>query len=204
MEHVIAHEVGHIVRLFQVPEAERLQPSITPETRTKAAEQIIQELVALTEVGVPTEIIPDLFGNAYEGLCSQLASFPADLRIEQWIYDRFPGLRRVQQRSLTQEVERSFPLFDPGHRLLTAPTIWQAQMAMNAAQAWQVSMMFNKPELLTLFQRYSLGIPGRNLARMVLDEPDEGHRSDMAAVGQWAEELGLVGWFDWAPYQGSR
>ena len=153
---------------------------------------------------MPEEDLPDLFDGWLSALGSQLTSFPADLRIEQWVYDKFPGLRGVQERSLTADVQRAFPLFDPLVIASVPRTIWQPTMAMNAAQAWQVAMLYNKPELLDLFQKHSLGIPGRNLARMVLDEPDEGHRSDMVAVNQWAEELGLTGWFAWAPFEGSR
>lgn len=204
LEHLIGHEVGHVVRLFRVPQEERLQPAVSGETRARAAEQVVHELVLLMGQGVPMEVVLDLFNMQYEGLCTQLASAPADLRIEQWLFNHYPGLHRVQERSLVKEVERSFPLFAAGHRVLTPPSIWRAQMAMNAAQAWQVAILFNQPELLALFQEHGLGIPGRNLARMVLDAPDEGHRSDMEAVNRWAEELGLTGWFEWAAYEGSR
>ncbi len=70
-------------------------------------------------------------------------------------------------------------------------------MAMNAAQTWHVALLSNRPDLLTRLQQYSLAIPGRNLALMVLDASDKGHRSDIEAVEQWAEEMGLTGWFEW-------
>ena len=45
---------------------------------------------------------------------------------------------------------------------------------------------------------------GEMLARNVLDGPDQGHRSDMAATNRWAEELGLTGWFKWQTFQESQ
>ncbi len=45
---------------------------------------------------------------------------------------------------------------------------------------------------------------GESDAFVILDAPDHGHRSDIAAVDQWAEELGLTGWFAWQSYEGNR
>ena len=204
LEQIIAHEVGHIVRLFQVPQEERLQPAVSRETGIYLVEQLAPELDQLIEQGFPDEVMPEMFNIWYNSLGSQLASFPADLRIEQWIYSNYPGLRAVQERSLTQEVQRAFPLFQPENRLLTPPTIFRAQMAMNAAQAWQVANLYKRPDILLPFREHGFLDAGRHLANLVFNAPDEGHRSDMEAVKIWANELNLEGWFEWVPYEGSR
>src|SRR3989442_1387211 len=38
LDHLIVHEVGHIVRVQQVPEAERLMPALTQENLLSVAE----------------------------------------------------------------------------------------------------------------------------------------------------------------------
>src|SRR6266545_2994710 len=38
LPHLIAHEVGHLVRLYEVPEDERLMPALTIDARRRAAE----------------------------------------------------------------------------------------------------------------------------------------------------------------------
>ncbi|GEM_PF-962366 len=204
LEQIIAHEVGHIVRLFQVPQEERLQPAVSKETGIYVVEQLAPELDQLLEQGFPDEVMPEMFNIWYNSLGSQLASFPADLRIEQWIYSNYPGLMAVQERALTQEVQRAFPLFQPENRLLTPPTIFRAQMAMNAAQAWQVANLYKRPDFLVPFREHGFLDAGRHLASLVFDAPDQGHRSDMEAVKTWAKELNLEGWFEWAAYEGSR
>src|SRR5439155_13305039 len=90
LDHLVAHEVGHLVRLHQVPEAERLMPSTTPATRRRAAHQVVGELARLVAAGLRDEAIPELFLIWHGGVCSQLTSFPADLRIEAWIHQQFP------------------------------------------------------------------------------------------------------------------
>ncbi len=51
LDHLIVHEVGHIVRLHQVPEAERLMPAITQDTRRMVVQQIQGELATLLARG---------------------------------------------------------------------------------------------------------------------------------------------------------
>jgi hypothetical protein len=202
--HLIAHEVGHLVRLYQVPEEERLMPAITTASRRRAAERILPELGALLSRGLPAEALVELFDVWYQGVCTQLGSFPADLRIEASIRERFPALRRVQERSLREEVRRTVPLFGPEAVALTPPTIYRTTMAMNAAQAYQIADFYSAPELTERFDRHGSGALGARLARMVLTAPDEGHRSDRQATEQWAEALQLTGWFEWRPYTGTR
>lgn len=197
LEHLVVHEVGHLVRLYQVPEAERLRPALTPACRQGAAAQIIAELDQVVEYGLPEQVLPDVFEVWHHGVCIQVANFPADLRIEAWIHQQFPGLRLVQRRSLIEEVQRSFPLFHPDVVRFTPPTVHRATMAMNAAQAYQVAELYNRPGLVEPFERHGFSAIGRRLLALALGPEYQGHRSDMHAANVWARELGLSGWFEW-------
>lgn len=202
LPHLIAHEVGHLVRLFKVPEDERLMPVITLECRRRAAEQLIPEFAQMVRRGLPdTESVLDIFDTWQRAVISQLTNFPADFRIENWIFTTFPGLHRIQQRSLIEEVQRGFPFFQPEVRRYTPATVYRATMAMNAAQAYHVTDLYAMPELMQPFDKHGFGEIGRQLARMILetdgDSVDEGHRSDMAVTNAWAQELGLREWFQW-------
>jgi hypothetical protein len=204
LEHLVAHEVGHLVRLYQVPEAERVMPSVTPATRLRAIEQLAPELLSLVRNGLPDDALVKLFDVWHQGVCGQLASFPADLRIEAWIHSAFPGLRLVQRKSLIAEVARAIPSFLPAARAFTPPTVYRATMAMNAAQAIHVAQLFATPSLIEPFERQGFGTRGRHLLGLVLDAEDDGHHSDRQAIDAWARELRLTGWFDWQPYTGIR
>ena len=202
MEHIIANEIGKIVRLYQVPPEERLQMAATPDNAIHALDQLMPELMdMLFKIDLPMTELHEMFNMWHQNLCTQLASYPSDLRIEQWMYSNYPGLRVVQERSLLHQVQRSFPLFEPGHRLLTPPIIFRANMSMNAAQAWQVANLYKRPDILLPFREHGFIDAGRHLARLVFDAPDEGHRSDIEAVKRWAKVLNLEGWFEWEPYE---
>jgi hypothetical protein len=105
-------------------------------------------MIARLGTGLPADAYAELFEQWYRQVCTQLVGFPADLRIEQWIHDRFSGLRQIQRQSLIQEVHRSFPGFAPEVLALTPPTIFRATMAMNAAQAYHVAELYGLPELM--------------------------------------------------------
>lgn len=203
LPHLIVHEVGHLVRLHQVPEEERLIAAVTPEARRRAFAQLEPELEGLVRRGLPAAVLREVVDVWQHSLATQLANFPADLRIEAWINARFPRLLGVQWRALSSEVERSFPLFDPRVIALTPPTVYRATMEMNAAQAVQVAELFRRPDLVVPFAQHGLEEPGRRLVELALSPADEGHRSDMAATNVWAEALGVTGWFEWRPFQAS-
>lgn len=71
---------------------------VTPEARSVAVHQLIPDMLELLRNGVPEQLLPDLIEDRYEAICQQVANGPVDLRIEQWIHDRFLGLRPVQAR----------------------------------------------------------------------------------------------------------
>lgn len=206
VDHLIVHEIGHIVRLHRAPDAERLQAAVTPATREYVALQLLDDAVPLLNAGLSPEQVANVIADWHESLATQLANFPADLRIEQWMHDRFPRLRATQERSLVEEVGRSYPLLQPAVAALTPSRVYWPTMAMNAAQAWHVSTLYRRPGLLTPFAQTNerLVVAGEHLARVVFDAPDRGHRSDMEATERWMGELNLQGWFEWQPYQEGR
>ena len=206
LDHLIVHETGHIVRLYRVPESERLAAFVSQEHRRYAALQLAaqDEFIPLLADGLSPETIGDMMADWHEALAEQVANGPADLRIEQWIFERFPGLRKIQERSLTEEVQRGYESFHPLVRQTVPTSIYWPTLAMNAAQAWHVASLFGKPEILGPYNTQQLTGIGEDLARMVLDVPDQGHRSDMAATNKWAKEMKLTEWFEWTEYRNGK
>ncbi len=201
LDHIVAHEVGHLLRLHQVPEAERLMPAVTENSRRAAAERVVPQAFERLGPAFGVNQMAQLFNIWYGGLASQLSSFPADLRIEAWIHQRFPGLRGAQRKSLVEEVSRALPSFMPQVVAFTPEVVYQPTMAMNAAQAIQVAELYGLPHFLEPFARFGFVEPGQELLQLAMEPQDRGHRSDMEAINRWAEKLGLVGWFEWRPYE---
>jgi hypothetical protein len=197
LDHLVAHEVGHLARLHRVPAEERLFAVAAADNRRHAVEQIAPEIATLLVRGLPEHAIVELFDIWYRGVCTQLTSFPADLRIEQWIHDRFPGIRSIQRRSLTEEVYRAMPSFLPEVVAFTPPTIYRATMAMNAAQAHHVAELYGLPDLRLPFDIAGYSGAASRLIHLALGSEDQGHRSDMAATNAWADDLHLNGWIGW-------
>ena len=68
---------------------------------------------------------------------------------------------------------------------------------MNAAQAYHVAELYRLPDLMEPFDVNEYAAVGFQHAELVFNNPDQGHRSDMAASGTWAHELNVSGWIDW-------
>jgi hypothetical protein len=146
--HLLARELGHIVRLHRVPEAERLAPYISHETRARTAVQIQDELIPLLGLGLSPETVGAMMIDLHEALIEQPANGPGDLRIERRIRDRYPGLRKMQEVSLTRKVDRGYEAFHSLVRQTVPASIYWPTLAMNAAQAWHVTQLYGRPEQL--------------------------------------------------------
>lgn len=201
LEQIIVHEVGHLTRLYAVPKEERLSPVMTPQHRRRALHQLMPELAGLMARGASPATIAELFDRWVEELVTQLANYPADLRIERWGSAQFPALRPVQERALTAEVQRGFPLLTPRAQVGTPPTVYQAKMGMNAAEAYNAAELLGRPNLFAPYRRRGFEEIASQLNRLVFEAADEGHRSDMRASEVWAQVLGVPGWFGWEAYQ---
>ena len=204
LDHIIAHEVGHLTGLYAVPEAERLAGVVTEGTRLEAFDRLWDELGRFAADGVPARVVVRAFDEWLAEIGTLLANYPAHLRIEQWLSAQFPGLRPVQERALTQEVQRGYPLLTPRARSGIAPTVYRAKMAMNAAEALHAAESLRRPALFGPYRRHGFEDVAGDLIGLVFQDADEGHRSDMQASAAWAELLGVVGWFRWEPYQEDR
>lgn len=62
-----------------------------------------------------------MMSDLHELLAEQIGNGPVDLRVGQWIFDRFPGLREVQECSLAEDVRHGFESVHPPIREFIPP-----------------------------------------------------------------------------------
>lgn len=89
---MVAHECGHIIRLFSADEKDRKSSKSTQENRNIAIRQIENDLVFLSQF-TPIDILVKQFDLWYNGTIEWLTNMPIDARIEKWLYDNFAELR---------------------------------------------------------------------------------------------------------------
>src|SRR5207244_2775556 len=77
LDHLIAHEAGHIKHFAEAPEAERRLPVVTPATRAGAVLDLAPTLLGLAARGVPEDALPKLVELWTTGTVAQLSDTPS-------------------------------------------------------------------------------------------------------------------------------
>src|ERR1035437_3007445 len=106
INHLMAHECGHILRTFGVPEDKRLIPYSNDEMKRKALTGIEKEIQRIAQT-IPTLRLAQILNMWYAGIIKQATNYPSDIRIEKWLYDDYPELRAFQLQSLKKQYEEA-------------------------------------------------------------------------------------------------
>lgn len=199
-DHLIAHECGHIWRIWSAPENERMAPALDERGRRRARRRMSAELALLEEAGIPRPGVDELFQMWHQGIVLQLWNAPQDLRIEEWLYREYPGLRASQERSLSRILDLCVQLFVHPERALTPQRVFHASNAMNAATAVQFARLFGDNSFADFYRGVGLREEGAELCSEVLDAPDTGYAGDRETTERWAKRFGLKEWFRWVRF----
>ena len=97
LDHLVAHESGHILRFHRAEPQERVIPVLTGERRGRAVRQLLPDIQTLVKRGIPEEAIAEVYSIWLSGTIAQLSDTPADIRIERWIGETFPTFVRLKR-----------------------------------------------------------------------------------------------------------
>src|SRR3990172_11190295 len=99
LDHLVAHECGHIKRFAESRPEARAVPLVTAGHRASAARQLLPELSRLVKSGIPEGAIADILPLWTGGIVAQIADTPSDVWIERWLWRENPILRARQAES---------------------------------------------------------------------------------------------------------
>ncbi len=197
LDHLVAHECGHIRRFTEARPKDRCVPIVTPASRAAAARQLLPSISRLIESGVPAGAAAEMISVWVGGTVSQLAATPSDVRIEERLWQDYPGLRDKQRASLTHQVEMGRLGLRPVVAAFTPETVWRASNAMNYVLACAAVRLCDTPELLAPYRRSEVQRLGHVLLDVLDARPDTGLAGDRAISDVWADRLLIWGWFEW-------
>jgi len=195
--YLVAHECGHLIRLYSVPEEKRLVPVTTSAHFGQVLRDSIRDLDRLYRKGLPEAVLADMMGFLHEGVVRQVMNFPADCRIERWLYEEHPGLRDLQTRALGGMIQEHWRTTSPEIRDMTPRKMFRAANVMNAAYARYLSRLLGDRRRFTPYRRTEFAGDGRFLADRLWESQDHGYRSDVDDSRGWAEFLAIDRWFEW-------
>ncbi len=197
LDHLVAHECGHILRFSQAQPNEQTVPIMTIARRNDAISQLEPELIDLASRGFPALALIGAVNIWLSGTVAQLSDTPADIRIEEWLFHEYPGLREAQKSSLERQSRMLSLVLKPAVVELTPPSLWRASTSMNYALTKAVSRLFSEPSWMAAYRDAEVTALGDELLAMVDDLPGRGLASERGLSQQWAARLGVSEWLEW-------
>lgn len=195
IDHLIAHECGHIREFAEASDDERRLPAIAQGLSLEALVESLPDVWPLMAAGVPPSAISAAIPAWLSGIGIQLSSIPADIEIERRLWDQHTSLRSVQQVSLKDQVRDLHQVLSPVVRDFTPRTIWVASNSMNFALVKAISEILGRPSLLDPYFEAGLQDLGEELFAM--RDPHDTLEAHRRTAERWSERLGFRGLLQW-------
>lgn len=197
INHLIAHECGHVLRMYTVPVEDRLIPKTDDQTKKRALTGIEGEIEKLSSV-LPFDSLAQIKNMWYEGLVQQVPSQPSDVMIEKWLYTDYPALRPYQMQSIKTQRDQALAGLSNEVARMTPRLIVSASNIMNCAFFKLLGECFGT-NYVGGYRRTPYLVQGEELARMTKACSDYG--GDMENINGWVKFLGLSDWFEWTGFE---
>jgi hypothetical protein len=196
-EYLIGHECGHIIRAFSVPPQDRTMPEFGAAGYQTALAANWQEISRCIQAGASQTRLAARVKALYFSIVQRLISNPADVHIEHWLRQTYPGLNELQKAGLERGVAaHSYrrPRRVPNRLLMTDRTL-------SYAVAQELGDLIGNTDLAAPMAKLANDEQAQGLRRILHQVGDQGHPGDVETADRWAEYLGLRGWFQWQSYQ---
>jgi len=199
INHLIAHECGHILRVFEVPEEKRLIARTNDPIKLNALSQIEGEIQELSAI-LPFDRLAQVVNLWYDGAFRQVTNFPPDIMIEKWLYDNYPELREYQLTSITKQQQEALSGLAGEAAKISPPTFINLSNIMNYAFFRILGLHFGT-NFVKPFTNMKYIEKGKKLASLTEEEYVDNHEGDIEMVNKWAQFLGILNWFEWSRFE---
>lgn len=198
INHLIAHECGHVIRILSAQEKDRLVPGVQNENLIHYKASIEKHMPKIFKE-MPKETFDKILDLWLNGIIRQLTNLPVDYRIEYWIHGNFPNLRKTQKESVENDLKTSIQSLSKEVKEITPSIIFEKSYLMNYAYTKVVDKLLNTAYLPYYKNLEKLDI-GEKLASF-LEAEDRGYNQDIGTINSWAEILNLSNWFTWINFE---
>ena len=199
INHLIAHECGHILRMYGTPEQDRIAPYVNDKIKLAGLREVEPEIQKLAKF-IPFEKLAKIVNMWFAGTVRQVTNYPSDIMIEKWIYDEYPDLRSFQSQSLKKQYDEAVQGLSDRVEQVTPRKFLKCSNGMNYAFFKILSDHLNDGDLFKRYARsYYLDI-GKDLIILQQDQENT-YKGDVDIVNKWAEALGIANWFAWKDFE---
>ena len=199
INHLVAHECGHALRMWGTPAEQRLVSKFGEKNRRIALYQMEGDILEISQ-SLSFERLTELINFLYHGLVRQLTSMPPDIMIEYWLYDDFPDLRPYQPMCLLRQQIEAIKGLDFKISRIVPVKIVAASNTMNYCFLRLVGMHMGQ-NLVSPYDGSVYVKRGKELAEITAREYRNDYLGDIAMTNRWAAFLELQDWFSWTSFE---
>jgi len=195
INHVIANECAHLIRLFRSPVERRFFAVANEHTQARYREQIREDIQRLSLIhGLDT--LRTFIPLWYESVVFQLTRMPPDIMIERWLYEEHPDMRDIQLAALREQHEKAISVLSGNIRRMTPGKIYEVSQVMNYV-FFRLAGELLGIRLTGPYEKTRYMLEGEELASWTAGHYSEDHEGDVTVIDAWARALQLSEWFQW-------
>lgn len=198
LAHLIAHECGHVQRMFAAPPDKRVVP-VTRSVHMECAFRILASDSGAALQSMDENQARDRLTIWHQGMVNEVVNLNVDYRIESWLYREHPSIRLNQEKSIGLQVQMSVAGLAANVKRDTPRLVYEKGNAVNYAYLRSVGIMLGR-NLVRDSTDPAIVQLGKRLAT-VLEEPDTGFEGDVRESNRWAATVGISDWFDWQAFE---
>lgn len=195
INHLTAHECGHILRTVAADPSIRIVPMSNAETKANARRQLGNELSHL-----PASLREQMLDIWLGGVITQVTSLPACVRIERWVRRDYPALGEEQRLYLEGDVKRTLQGLSKKIERVTPKTIFRISNSITYAYLRGLEPVTGK-DLRKHFSDWPAIIRTGIRLYEALGEEDGGYAGDLRVTTEWAKILNVADWFSWIGFE---
>jgi len=200
-QHLVAHELTHIrLEALARRESKNKLFALTPVTRETAIRSIASDIRRLEKAGYAHDAITQVTLSLVEGMCRFVFNCPLDVIIERYLREHVPGLKHAQFVSLGKmAVDAANSTMHTEVRKMTPRKILDATTALNGCYAILLDE-FNEgaTKFTAVYQKFDQFALAKKLAEHWRARSLQlGPGDEYNLVDEFADMLGLCGWYEW-------
>ncbi|HET6490640.1 MAG TPA: hypothetical protein VFG28_12875 [Syntrophales bacterium] len=195
INHVVANECAHLIRIFRAPGEMRRVAVANERTMARYREEIradIQKLSLIHGLDTLRSFIP----LWYEAVVFQVTRMPTDIMIERWLYEDHPAMRDLQLAALKEQHEKALSVLSLNIRRMTPGKIYDATQIMNYVFFKLMGEMLGV-HLTEPYEKSRYLLEGEGLATWTAGHYSQDHEGDVSVIDYWARSLQVSEWFEW-------
>lgn len=193
-DYVIAYQCGFLLRQAALLAEDRWQFGIS-RTGLASVERLISGPGGVgPKLRLPATAVAELTKHLTSGILVQLRSMPIGMRIDTWISAEYPSLRGLQVASMKSQCAINTQVLTPQVREMTPPTIWRANVALNAAYATFAATTVQDVALTLPYEAIGFKEEGQTVVNFLSEIPDA-PTSDRDLVDRIGKHLGISDWY---------